>query len=470
MKTSLTLLLSFLFISAQAQYKVDWSNAPMNPIPEIYTANHYHISGPVADRTDKLVKTVDTFNENGTIASSLGEYSNFRYKYDAAGNLSEINMEMGGFETKVSYKTNKQGFISEISYGDGLIYLLEYNAKGLYISKRNKLKKMPDVKHDYDSANRVIKTETYTDDKLIGTATYKYSQKGDVMIVEVLHTNPKKTGKTANHIYKYNKRGDKIFYDNKKSTYKYDSHNNIISGFEETFPISYEYVYKTSANNISPIDGCIAGNCLDGYGTMKNSHGSYTGFFENKLRTGYGTYIADTGEIIFGEWLNGARIGFGYYSYNNGDYLLGQFVGGHLTGLAITYKSGNYTYGIFNHGAATTKFEVNDTGKTIGCTSGNCFDKYGKYIYDNGFTFSGFFENGYMKQGVLISSEGNQYTGEFGKLNTFEGFGLYKFKNGDFYAGFFKNGKYNGKGVLSFKETGEKQIGEWKDNVLVKKY
>ena len=157
----------------------------------------------------------------------------------------------------------------------------------------------------------------------------------------------------------------------------------------------------------------------------------------------------------------------------------------------------------------TEAFYFLDINDTLGCIQGNCKNRYGTFIWSNGFKFVGYFKkrkpydgdlyifrgektifrsivagikipfgrvdikdigtisgnfiNGEIIKGKFKSSDGyNDYEGEF-KDDKFNGQGSLTSKNGSKYVGGFKNGKYEGQGTLTSK-NGDKYVGGFKDD------
>lgn len=72
------------------------------------------------------------------------------------------------------------------------------------------------------------------------------------------------------------------------------------------------------------------------------------------------------------------------------------------------------------------------------CTTGNCYEGTGSYLFENGDLF-----NGSWKKGLPF------------------GYGVYEFTNGDVYKGAWLNGLMDGRGTYTY-NNGNKYIGEWK--------
>lgn len=238
MKTLLSLLFSFLFLSSQAQYTVDWSKAPLNPLPEVYTINHYQLAGNVLSRTTNGETSIN-FNEAGNAVSESDEYNNATYIYDNLGHIAQ--MKIGGFaDLTINYKTNKMGFVTTITYDNGSTHFVEYNEKGLYIAKR--VNDEPLEKYAYDPQDRVIKREFFVKGKPSNTYTYTYTEAAEGLTVIETKVNKASDIKVLDTI-KFNKRGDVVLREKIRNEYQYDSHNNIISGNVNGYPVVFEYVY-----------------------------------------------------------------------------------------------------------------------------------------------------------------------------------------------------------------------------------
>ena len=101
------------------------------------------------------------------------------------------------------------------------------------------------------------------------------------------------------------------------------------------------------------------------------------------------------------------------------------------------------------------------------CISGNCYDGFGRIIYDNGQEYIGEFKNGDPHgYGKTLYSNGHVYLGEYNN-GTKHGYGVYKWKNGNMFYGKFKNGKEDGYAVKTEHFDRERMlINEWEDGEL----
>ena len=106
------------------------------------------------------------------------------------------------------------------------------------------------------------------------------------------------------------------------------------------------------------------------------------------------------------------------------------------------------------------------------CASGNCYDGFGKIIYDNGQEYVGEFKNGVSHgYGQTMFRGGAVYIGEYNNGKR-DGFGVFEWKNGNRFIGKFKNGKEDGY-ALKFEKnwgmsTGPTRIltSKWRDGEL----
>ena len=107
------------------------------------------------------------------------------------------------------------------------------------------------------------------------------------------------------------------------------------------------------------------------------------------------------------------------------------------------------------------------------CISGNCYDGFGRIIYDNGQEYIGEFKNGDPHgYGKTLYSNGHVYLGEYNN-GTKHGYGVFKWKNGNKFYGKFKNGKEDGYAVKTEKRSTSiggirLLINEWEDGELKK--
>lgn len=216
-------------------------------------------------------------------------------------------------------------------------------------------------------------------------------------------------------------------------------------------------------------EGCISGDCENGFGTFYYENGYYLGFFKNGKKQDYGVYDWDGITKYIGQWKDDTMDGYGEFIADNDDNIIGMYKNGQLNGLGYSvlnnvWEQGTYVNGVLSQ---SQSFEKNDV--EVGCTYGNCDTGYGYWVYDNGQTFTGFFENGALKMGVFVFESGDKYFGIFNDQNQFEDFGRYFYTTeGASYTGDWKNGVMEGKGYFIAKNEAEDLLGEFENSEVVK--
>lgn len=89
------------------------------------------------------------------------------------------------------------------------------------------------------------------------------------------------------------------------------------------------------------------------------------------------------------------------------------------------------------------------------CTTGNCYEGNGSYLFENGDLFNGSWRKGLPNgYGVYEFTSGDVYKGAW-KNGLMEGRGTYTYKNGDKYVGYWKEGKMNGRGHFYWELAGD---------------
>lgn len=224
-------------------------------------------------------------------------------------------------------------------------------------------------------------------------------------------------------------------------------------------------------SSLTPTTGCMSGNCTDGFGKWQFSNGYYEGFWEDGKRKGYGVYDWDDYGVYVGFWLDNNMQGFGVYENENGEMKKGIYNNGTLGGLGEESADGgwSWTAGKYENHSLVTEYSQQANNVTVGCTSGNCTDKYGTYIWDNGDLFLGFFLNSKPHLGVYVFSNGDTYQGMFNEKGQFHGQGMFSYESSSgMYAGDFQNGQFHGKGYYFDDYT--TKIGIWENGVITKSF
>ena len=220
--------------------------------------------------------------------------------------------------------------------------------------------------------------------------------------------------------------------------------------------------------SVSSDSNCVRGDCEDGFGKYEYNNGYYDGFWRNGKKSGYGLYSWDDGATYIGNWENDNMDGYGVFTDNNDDMYKGMFKNDALQGKAVKNIGDDWERGIYDEGRLTQEFDFYGTDETEGCTVGDCQDKYGKMVFDNGDTFVGFFKNGNLQMGTYSFASGASYSGQFDSSGRFSGMGRFWFANGDYYGGAWSKGKFNGRGYYSVKDSGDIKIGYFEDGNFVR--
>lgn len=246
----------------------------------------------------------------------------------------------------------------------------------------------------------------------------------------------------------------------------------ILKGFYTiaSYTIKPALKYDASLINTKPSvgnSGCVKGDCKDGWGKYNYENGYYDGFWTNGKKNGYGAYIWDGSGRYVGNWENDTMKGYGvYYGDDKKTYQYGEWENGKLNGLGYTYTNEKWKRGIYKNGEISQEFELFKNNKETGCVSGDCQNKFGYMVWDNGDNFIGFFKDGRLYMGEYTFANGDVYKGYFNSQNEFDNMGVFSFVDKSIYNGRWSNGQYNGKGYYHNKD-GVQQIGIWKDGTLV---
>ena len=223
------------------------------------------------------------------------------------------------------------------------------------------------------------------------------------------------------------------------------------------------------AGEINPknVNGCVSGDCDNGYGVYVNDNGDYyMGFFKDGKFHGQGKFITADGNIIrgafendlphgyammrfhddevgvvtySGDFKNGDFDGYGALRSEDGSVCFGQFKDGGLNGEAAYYEpqSGIVESGVYRNDELVEERDPKDF----------------KLIYGD--------KNGF---GIRLLAEG-RYTGNL-KGGIPEGQGQLRTYDGLTIVGNFRNGKANGQGMCENRLTKARYIGEFTDGSL----
>ncbi len=492
--TYLTALLVF-FASVPtclSQYKIDWKNAPLNPNPSYYTANHNNLAGNVfqVQYNYESGDVIYEYDAKGNLIKSIDDIlGNTQYYYDANGFVNQIQVD--GIFAYTSYlTTNNKGVVLQEVFDDGSGSTFQYDNNGLWVSSQYLDTKNIKQRNTYDSKKRIIKIENYnTDGTLSSTSNYTYEKIGNILKANT-KTWYQYNNETSTYEYFYNEKGLSMSSAKNTDVYGYDekgnyvSYRNTLAGTNEFRTILYQgqqgnlisnTVSKPNSTIQTPVNnttvastGCVLGDCQNGWGKWQFDNGYYEGFWVNGKRTGYGMYLwPGTGKYI-GNWQNDQMSGYGEYLAENDDNIIGQYANGNLNGIGYTVLNDVWSQGIYTNGNLSTPYSFSANGATTGCTAGDCQNGYGQMKWSNGDFYSGFFSNGSLSMGTYEFGNGDKYYGTYNSQNQLHGFGRYYYKDGRYYGGEWSNGQQHGKGYLLGVNITDKQIGEWSNGSLVR--
>lgn len=202
--------------------------------------------------------------------------------------------------------------------------------------------------------------------------------------------------------------------------------------FEENASLVTEKLFSAS----SRIQGCLAGDCIGGNGTLMVNGDIYMGDFKNNLRHGTGICYYFNGSEYKGDWQGDKQHGNGALTYADGKIRKGVWSEN------IYQSSSDKVINIPTGGPQPPVVKVKE--KFEGCQSGNCQNGIGTYIYANGSKYVGYFQNG--------------------KAN---GTGKISYYDGDVYEGEIENGAMHGKGMM-ISANGNKVRGIWESGRFIK--
>lgn len=232
---------------------------------------------------------------------------------------------------------------------------------------------------------------------------------------------------------------------------------------------------SNTSQNKSSNTACIAGNCIDGYGTFIFESGAQiTGFFKNSKANGFAELTLSSGNSYTGNFYNGLRNGYGIYHFKeSGDIYYGHWKDNIQHGYGYFVNEGETVQaGIYSEGKLVTNLLTDfSNGKSNGNCLGNCINGYGSITYDQGDVYEGFFKKGQpYKAGTYMWTKGNSYMGDWDDLGKINNSGQF-FTSSFVYKGdFTHNGFITGLGVKLDKKTNVITYGKFKEGNLVVDY
>ena len=228
------------------------------------------------------------------------------------------------------------------------------------------------------------------------------------------------------------------------------------------------------------VANCISGDCLDGRGKARFDNGDqYEGTWRGGLMHGRGVYLFRTKARYEGEFRDGAMHGQGTMRYTDGAVYVGQWARnkksgqGEMRSPSGKTQNGRWADGRFvGRASATASAKPNRkpardnaataaaitskparatatstgvNGRLRDCGAVYCEDGHGRYVYRDGATYVGEFEDGQPS-----------------------GAGKVTYANGDGYEGAWFANAPDGRGTYTF-ANGRSVFGQWEDGRLVRR-
>jgi hypothetical protein len=101
---------------------------------------------------------------------------------------------------------------------------------------------------------------------------------------------------------------------------------------------------ESAGDSIKLIKKCIAGDCIDGKGTMQYQGGLYVGDWKDGVRAGVGKYTWKNGDVYTGYWDKDKRHGEGIYIWKDGSKYRGNYSYGVRSGYGIYFYTNGSIY------------------------------------------------------------------------------------------------------------------------------
>ena len=247
----------------------------------------------------------------------------------------------------------------------------------------------------------------------------------------------------------------------------------------------------TSSLTFSQDNGCIYGDCENGFGKQVSNDLTYVGQFKNGQFHGVGNISMNSGGMYTGLWSNGGMQAFGMLYRGDESLVIGQFNEGKIEGVAVEYDSdqhllyrGEFANGEYNGKGYVYIYEektiayVNskdgvpyevisqetieeDNSYKSECISGDCENGLGMENSPFVFTYGEFTNGSINGNGIEMIHGISFYVGEF-KDGYKSGTG-HSITMGTHYIGEFLNDKRHGAGKL-YENDGSYYEGHFIEN------
>ncbi len=444
-----------------AQYNLS-SEAPLNPVPIRFHRDHFFLHGDVKKYVAHFPnepKITYFFDQSGYLFLKIRGEVKTHYVYDEDHRLEYITTYYD-FDSKNPIRLNHRNQPIEMEYPGIGSEKYEYDGDGNFVRQYDVYlsgDRFLSLSYRYDKEGRLAEQQQFSADTLLRRMTYTYDTEGGFLKVTT-------TINASAATVAYYKDGQYVGPDTTLPI-RYDLHHNPLRSAEAT----YTYTYFSDPSDGAEHGACVSGDCQDGWGRFIHEQSNYLGFWEKGLRHGYAYYLRYPGQVYEGQWREGRQTGLGIHILdpNDGRMQQGEFADGKLDGLGILHTGTQWRQGVYQDGVLYTSYPLLETGRTTGCVAGDCTHQYGKYVYDNGDYFVGFWKEGHKYLGYYFFSPRDFYFGYFNPDGEFDNFGFYQ-RGGRFYAGEWRDGQYHGKGYLKLPQ-GEESAGIWREGQLIRR-
>ena len=278
----------------------------------------------------------------------------------------------------------------------------------------------------------------WVDDEYSGQGTHIIRTKdGDEYKYTGLWSNNKKNGKGT--LILKNSNGDEVekyigMWKDENYHGQGELFKNGVLDFKGEFKEGKKHKEFIDATNSESAEGCVSGDCENGFGTKVFNKEKYIGNWKNGNPNGQGTWVNSDKSKAVGNWIDGFQEGVFEVFKSDGTLSHREIWGGKGIGLIKP-----------------------------GCASGDCENGWGKYVWEDGNWYEGNWKNGLQHgSGNLYWYNGNKYFGDW-ENNLMSGSGTLIWSDGNIYKGELKNGKMNGKGKFYNKEQILTRVGNWID-------
>lgn len=203
---------------------------------------------------------------------------------------------------------------------------------------------------------------------------------------------------------------------------------------------------------------CTKGDCINGWGQVKVNNIVTDATFKDGKIEGVAYITYPNGSYYHGEYKNNRRSGTGYYKWSTGNVYIGEWKDGIQHGYGYTMNSNGdvVSAGIYEEGKLVTDLgSAYVRGTSLRKCVGDCSNGFGKFTYNNGDVYLGFFKSGQRsKIGTYLWNNKSSYTGTYTADGRRNGYGMYTYVDRSVFKGMFTNDRIDGLGVMNYSKSG----------------